>query len=184
MAKKLEKYFIALVPEGEIQQKASAIKEDLRGKFNLKYALKSPAHITLKMPFLWNELKEEELIKPLSRFAKSYGSFSLKLSGFWHFGNRVIFIDVASSSELKKLQTDLIKFSKLDLKLVQELSDRNYSPHMTVAFKDIKPKLFDTYWDYVKNLRFKEKFDVSHLAILKKVEGSWKVLHQLPLGSA
>ncbi len=184
MAKNLEKYFIALVPEGKIQEKATAIKLDLKEKFNLKYALKSPAHITVKMPFLWNERKEEELIQKLGRFAKECEPFDLRLSGFWHFGNRVIFIDVVSHPQLNQLQESLSKYTKINLKLVQELSDRNFRPHMTLAFKDIKSKDFEVYWEYVKGLSFRERYEVSHLAILKKVEGKWQLVIQLPLGSS
>lgn len=184
MAKKLEKYFIALVPEGEIQEKATAIKEDLREKFNFKYALKSPAHVTLKMPFSWNELKEGDLIRHLSGFAKLHAPFNLRLSGFWHFGNRVIFIDVVSHPSLIQLQEALAKFSKVQLKQVQELSDRNYRPHMTVAFKDIKPKNFEEYWDYIKTLSFIERFEVTQIALLKKINGIWQVVTQIPLGSS
>jgi 2'-5' RNA ligase len=175
MAKKLEKYFIALVPEGEIQEKASQVKEDLKCKFNLKYALKSPAHITLKMPFLWNENKETELVRQISRFSDGFEPFSLKLKGFWHFGNRVIYIDVFNSKELNELQSELAKYCQQQLNLVKELSDRNYKPHMTVAFKDIKSKRFEEYWTFVKKMKFNEEYLVHQLALLKKVEGKWKV---------
>lgn len=182
MAKKLEKYFIALVPEGKLQEKATEIKLDLREKFNIKYALKSPAHITVKMPFLWNEHKEEKLIRELSSFASSRDSFELRLRGFWKFGNRVIFIDVVPNPLLQSLQLELAAYSKTRLNLVQELSDRNYTPHMTLAFKDIKAQNFDIYWKYVKRLSFDERFPVDNLALLKKVSGKWEVLAKVSLG--
>lgn len=182
MAKKLEKYFIALVPEGKLQEKATEIKLDLREKFNIKYALKSPAHITVKMPFLWNEHKEEKLIRELSSFASSRDCFELRLRGFWKFGNRVIFIDVVPNPLLQSLQSELAAYCKTRLNLVQELSDRNYTPHMTVAFKDIKAQNFDTYWKYVKRLSFDERFPVNNLALLKKISGKWEVLAKVSLG--
>jgi 2'-5' RNA ligase len=68
----LQKYFLALVPEGNLQEKATSLKEMLKEQFNIKYALKSPAHITLKMPFSYNEAKEEYLIERLKEFLKDY----------------------------------------------------------------------------------------------------------------
>src|SRR5690554_7580542 len=92
MAKILQKYFIAIVPTGDLQEKATELKFKLRETFNLKYALRSPAHITLKMPFLWNEVKEERLTNRLTSFFQSQPEFSLRLQGIGKFGRRVIFI--------------------------------------------------------------------------------------------
>jgi 2'-5' RNA ligase len=74
----MQKYFLALVPEGEIAEKALQIKENIREQFNVKYALKSPSHITLKMPFSYNEAKENYLRANLEDFAKDWPGFRLR----------------------------------------------------------------------------------------------------------
>jgi len=176
------KYFIAIVPEGKLQTQATDLKNLMKDKFNLKYALKSPAHITLKMPFLWNENKEEILRQKLESYLTSYKAFNLVLKGFERFGRRVIFIHVNENIELTDLQLSLSKFCKRELKLVEELSDRAYHPHMTIAFKDIKPKLFDEYWAFIKTQKFKEDYTVNDVALLKKVDGRWEVLRRFEFG--
>ena len=182
MANSPAKYFIAIVPEGPVQVQATDLKNLMKEKFNLKYALKSPAHITLKMPFTWNENKEEKLGGMLEEFCKSIEPFNLDLSGFDKFGNRVIFINVKKNQYLSDIQLSLSKFCKTDLKLVEELSDRAYHPHMTIAFKDIKPKLFDEYWSFIKTQTFKETLEVNDIALLKKVEGRWGVVSRFGFG--
>ncbi|WP_194973545.1 2'-5' RNA ligase family protein [Aquiflexum lacus] len=182
MAYTQAKYFLAIVPEGLVQLQATALKNLMKEKFNLKYALKSPAHITLKMPFLWNENKEEKLGDLLAGFCRSIEPFSLNLNGFDKFGKRVIFIHVKKNQDLTDIQLLLSKFCKTELKLVEELSDRAYHPHMTIAFKDIKPKLFDAYWAFIKTQTFKEKLEVNDIALLKKVEGRWEVVRRFDLG--
>ena len=176
------KYFIAIVPEGNLQTQATDLKNLMKEKFNLKYALKSPAHITLKMPFLWNENKEDVLGQKLEEYFTSYKAFDLVLKGFDRFGRRVIFINVKENTELTDLQLSLSKFCKRELKLVEELSDRAYHPHMTIAFKDVKPKLFDEYWGFIKTQKFKEDYPVNDVALLKKVEGRWEVLRRFGFG--
>ncbi|MFD2034479.1 2'-5' RNA ligase family protein [Belliella marina] len=182
MAKIIGKYFIALVPEGEVLKEATKVKEDLMDKFGLKYALKSPAHVTLKMPFSWNEAKEKDLIDRIRDFSSNNESFNLHLKGFGKFGNRVIFIKVRPNPKLIFLQSSLAEFCKRELKLVKELSDSNYHPHMTVAFKDIKAKHFDEYWEYVNKLHFDQKVKFEKLVLLKRKEGRWYPLSELALG--
>lgn len=181
MANTPAKYFIAIVPDGTVQLYATTLKNLMKDKFNLKYALKSPAHITLKMPFLWNENKEEKLGQILEGFCKSIETFKLDLNGFDKFGNRVIFINVKKNQYLAEIQLLLSKFCKTELKLAEELSDSAYHPHMTIAFKDIKPKLFDEYWAFIKTQTFKEKLEVNDIALLKKVEGRWEVVRRFDL---
>lgn len=181
MATQPAKYFIALVPEGKIQAETTSLKEEMKNLFNVKYALKSPAHVTVKMPFVYNELKEQRLIHKLEKFIANYSPFELEFDGFDRFGRRVIFIDVKSSSSLQNFQSDLGKFCKLELKLVNELSDRAFHPHMTIAFKDVKAKLFDLYWNHVKQKEFYAKYPVKDVALLKRTGGRWEVIHRFIL---
>jgi 2'-5' RNA ligase len=170
------KYFIALVPEGKIQQDATALKEEMKALFNLKYSLKSPAHITLKMPFIWNENKEGSLINKLQKFFEGHEKFELKLKSFGRFGNRVIFIDVMPSMPLRNLQESLGRFCKLELKLTSELSDRAFHPHMTISFKDVKPRNFDLYWKHILSKEFEANYPVQQAALLKRIADRWEVI--------
>lgn len=179
MAKIFGKYFIAIVPQGDVQDEATRVKEELKEVFGLKYALKSPAHVTLKMPFSWNEAKEEDLIEMVGGFLKQKTGFSLVFDGFGRFGKRVIFIKTKPNNDLNALQSELAAYCKRELNLVKELSDSNYTPHMTVAFKDIKEKLFDEYWKFIKPKKFKMHHKVKSLFILKRVEGRWVVLREV-----
>jgi len=181
MATQPAKYFIALVPKGKIQEEAARLKEEMHEIFNVKYALKSPAHITIKMPFTYNELKEERLIGKLDRFFDQHVSFELHFKGFDCFGRRVIFVDVKPSQELKCLQEALNKYCKTELKLVSELSDKAFHPHMTIAFKDVKPKNFNVYWKHIQSKKFDALYPVKDVALLKRIEGKWEVIHRFIL---
>lgn len=181
MATQPAKYFIALVPEGKVREEATRLKEEMRELFNLKYALKSPPHVTIKMPFTYNELKEERLVSKLAKFFDIYASFQLQFKGFGRFGSRIIFVDMKPSHELNRLQEALNEYCKSELKLVNELSDKAFHPHMTIAFKDVKPKSFDVYWKYVQNKEFNAFYPVEDIALLKRIEGKWEVIHRFIL---
>ncbi|MCH7401601.1 2'-5' RNA ligase family protein [Belliella kenyensis] len=179
MAKIIGKYFIAWIPSSEVIAKVDSIKNSLKDNFGLKYALKSPPHITLKMPFSWNEAKEHLLIQNLQKFLSHENDFTLDLDGFGKFGKRVIFIKVSRSEELVQLQSRLVQHCKQELKLVKELSDSNYHPHMTIAFKDLKTRAFEEYWNYVCKLTFCQQNQTGKIVLLKKIENSWSFFENL-----
>jgi 2'-5' RNA ligase len=173
--KGLQKYFLALVPPPQILAKVHEIKIALRDQFGIKYALKSPPHITLKMPFSYNEAKEEQLLNSLQLHLQDQKPFRVKIDGVSTFGNRVVFLSIPRSEELMHLQHDVCKFSKTRLHLTEELSDRNYHPHMTVAFKDIKASHFKEILGFVTAWGFTTEFDVKGVTLLKRIDGSWRL---------
>lgn len=184
MAKTLGKYFIAIVPEGEIQQKTTALKLVLKDNYGIRYGLRSPGHVTLKMPFLWNEKKESELSAKLSRFFEGKLPFEIYFKGVDTFGKRVIFSRVKKNPSLNKLQEDVILYCRTILKQDIELSDRVYTPHMTIAFKDLKEAHFSAYLDIANKMALDEKYIVNRVSLLKKDGGKWSVCGTFALGPA
>jgi 2'-5' RNA ligase len=179
----MQKYFLAIVPEGEIQRAATTLKLELKAKLNIKYSLKSPAHITLKMPFSFNEAKEKLLIDKLSNFLSTKKSFKIRVGGTDRFGKRVIFWKIQADSQLFELQVDLKNFCKKELNLVDELSDRNYHPHMTIAFKDVKERDFDQAKALIQKSDIDQPLNVYSLELLKRIDGKWVVIQSLKMAS-
>lgn len=177
----MQKYFLAIVPSGKIQQAATAVKLELKARLNVKYAMKSPAHVTLKMPFSYNEAKEKVLIEKLSKFLSTKYKFDIQVGGTDTFGKRVIFWKIRAESPLFELQADLKAFCKKELNLIDELSDRNFTPHMTIAFKDLKERDFDQTKAMIQNFDIDMKMTVCSVELLKRVDHRWIVIHSIPL---
>ncbi|MCE7056406.1 2'-5' RNA ligase family protein [Algoriphagus sp. AGSA1] len=175
----MQKYFLAIVPEGRFQEQVTQLKLEIRDLFEAKYALKSPAHITLKMPFVYNEAKEARLIEKLGDFLVNYVPLALEVKGVSTFGDRVIFLGVEAGQDLYEFQEALKAYCKKELNLIDELSDRNFHPHMTVAFKDIKKPRFQNILHYVKTRDLACKFTISHLVLLKRIDGRWETHKKL-----
>tara|TARA_R110002020_G_scaffold264813_3_gene479536 strand:- start:21190 stop:21741 length:552 start_codon:yes stop_codon:yes gene_type:complete len=180
--KVMQKYFLAIVPEGEFQEKVTTLKLEIRDRFQAKFALKSPAHVTLKMPFIYNEAKEDQLIGQLRKFGSSYGPASLSIKGVKTFGERVIYLGVDAPKEFYDFQSALKSFCKRKLNLVDELSDRNYQPHMTIAFKDVKKTEFQNILKYAKEVDIYQELKENQISVLKRVKGEWKVYKKIDLG--
>ena len=180
--KGMGKYFVGLLPPPAVESQFNTLKQGIATQFQVKYALQAPAHLTLKMPFRYKEAKERELGIRLRTLLEKQGPFQLQLTGIGHFGNRNIHQKVAPSEPLLSLQTSLLTFCKRSLHLVEELSDRNFQAHMTLAYKDLKPSNFEETLAYARKNEFTAEFLVTQAYLLKKVEGRWKVIAPLVFG--
>lgn len=181
--KGMGKYFIGLLPPPALETSLHQVKVDLKAHFQVKYALQSPAHITLKMPFRYKEAKEQELVIRFTSLLEDQASFTLQLKGIGQFGRRNIHHQLAPSSPLLELQTKLRGFCKRYLHLVEELSDRNFQPHITLAYKDLKQSHFEEVLAFVKKNAVQADFLVDRAYLLKNVEGRWKVVAPLIFGN-
>jgi 2'-5' RNA ligase len=69
------------------------------------------------------------------------------------------------------------------LHLVEELSDRNFQPHITLAYKDLKAEHFEEVLAFAKKNAISADFLVDRAYLLKNVEGRWKVVAPLIFGN-
>ena len=172
-------YFIAIVPPPPIYEEALQQKEYFKANYNSKASLNSPPHITLHMPFRWNEDEEDRLSVYLEQFVADLDPIPIKLDNFSSFPPRVIFINVEMSQELEKLQKNLQRYCKR----VLNLFNANYKalpfrPHLTVAFRDLKKPSYQRAWDEFKLKNFQAEFTVDKIILLKHSGRVWKIYRE------
>jgi 2'-5' RNA ligase len=172
-------FFIAILPPKEIQEKVTSLKAYASRKFNSSHALKSPPHVTLQAPFRWSLKKLKTLRSTLEMFSETQSPFSVELKNWDHFSDRVIFIDVAPNVELMDFQFSLVQY--LHKKLSLNKDKRPYHPHMTVAFKDLKPYYFQKAWAHFSNIEFDTQFEVKELTLLRHNGAQWEIFENYPL---
>ena len=174
-------YFIAIVPEEPLQSKLMGWKEWIYKETGSKGALRSPAHITLHMPFKWKQKKEELLINSLENLVTSISSFEISLIGFNCFEPRVIYVDVEKSNELNSLRNEVMNESRKTLKLVLPKDLRGFHPHITIGFRDLKKPQFYQAWEQLKEKNFNASFNVNSIALLKHNGKKWNVYKNFSL---
>ncbi len=177
-------YFIGIVPPSPVFEKALVIKQHFYDRYRSKGALKSPPHITLHMPFKWEEHKEEKLVDLLNEFISEcpIKPFELRLKNFDCFEPRVIFIAVEKSESLFLLQQELKRFCKTNLNLFNATyKEHAYHPHLTVAFRDLKKPDFYKAWDEFKNKPFVGNFIVNEFVLLKHNGQVWEKFRSFSL---
>ena len=171
-------FFIALLPPKEIQCEVVQIKKYFAQKYNSRHALKSPPHITLQPPFKWLISNLKSLEQSLEYFVKQQASFPVTLSGFNAFPTRVIYIDVVQTTELINLQSNLVTHLQEDLgELNHGSSHHGFTPHMTVAFRDLTRKNFRLGWTEFQSKPIQFKFIASQLTLLRHTGQHWQ-MHQ------
>ena len=162
-----DRYFIALLPPQELQAQMQEIQQHLATTYNLKRKANSPPHITLYPPF---ELYPEDvplLGETLKEFAQYQGAIPIQISGFGAFKPRVVFIEPLKTPELMQAQASLKQQIESNLDLGKDKArDRDFNPHITIAFCDRRKPNFKYIWPEVKDREFNATFTVNRLTLL------------------
>lgn len=172
-------YFIAILPNQILQDEVTEFKQYAAENFNTKRALTSPPHITIQPPFKWNEHNLHPIRVTLKKVCKSHSPFEISLKNFNNFPPRVVFVDVELSDNLNWLHQNL----QSQMKSQHRLEDRfdGFRPHMTVAFKDLKKKVFPDAWKYFSKLKYEKTFLVNKLTLLVHNGKNWEMLEEFEL---
>ena len=169
-------YFIALLPPQEILDFATGIKQYFADNYDSKHAFKSPPHITLQPPFEWDSSQIIELEDCLEKFVIGRSSIPIILDGYNAFAPRVIYIDVVQSADLMNLQFELMSNLETNLGIVDKVGKScGFTPHMTVAFKDLKKSQFKAAWNEFDKKELHFEFTASKLTLLKHEDKKWNI---------
>lgn len=180
-----KQYFVAIIPPPPVYEEVLALKEYFRDKYGSKAALRSPPHITLHMPFVWNQTKEDKLIAKIKDFSGRYDPVKVCLDNFSSFPPRVIFIKVTESDALDTMQRDLHRFFKRELDIFNaNYKESPFHPHLTIAFRDLKKSQYALAWAEFSEREYKAEFMADKLALLKHNGKAWDILKEFPLESS
>ena len=177
-------YFIAIIPPEPILGECQRHKDYFFEKYNSKASLNSPPHVTLHMPFKLKEAKEGQLIDIMREALSHQSSFVLRLDGYDHFHQRVIYVRVDDSEPLTGLFLEIRKMMKLNFNIFNaDYKNRGFNPHITLAFRDLKRESFKEAWPEFEKSVYKKSFEVQSLALLKHDGSQWQLLSEFQVGS-
>ncbi len=174
-------YFIAILPPEKIRKEVRLLKLEMQERFDTSHALKSPAHITLQMPFRREEKFEDEIFDTLKNFAANRKKFVINLKGFDAFPPRVLFIKVVDHKPVQNLHSRLNEVLTNYLHFTEDKIKQQLHPHMTIATRDLHKAAFHDAWDEFKNREFQDSFEAKSLVLLKHNGKNWDVFREFPL---
>jgi 2'-5' RNA ligase len=179
----MELYFIALIPARELGEKVRRIKERMKAEYGAGHALKSPAHITLQMPFKRSPEDETLMSGTLRRFVAGEKSFTVDLDGFGAFAPRVIFIKISEPEPVRALHSRLKQVLMTELHFSPAEVMKDVQPHLTIATRDLTKEAFSEAWPELQKEVFKALFDVNSVFLLKHNGRNWDILEEFPFGN-
>lgn len=172
-------FFVALIPIRQIREQVVLIEKDFAKRFNSFKALKVPAHITLKAPFICNDNVKYELLDWFSALKLRQKSFNVQLKNFAAFHNKnspVIYINPLVTKELTGLQEEFITvFSSLFPNYLHQV-DVTFKPHMTVAYRDLSADMFKKAWNEYQHKSFDAVFEVNAVYLMKHNSKKWELV--------
>ena len=173
-------FFIALIPHLSLREEIRLLKEEMKLNFNAQHALKSPAHVTLQMPFRKIEENESQMIIQLKNFAAKQNKFNIDLLDFGCFSPRVIFINIVDHKPIinlhKKFNNLLINQLEFNKKEINQI----IYPHLTIATRDLSKEMFHKAWLNYKEKKFENSFKVNSIFLLKHNDKYWDIHKEFP----
>jgi len=162
----------------EVRDYHQELRLRLVAQFGLSVNLNVPAHITIKYPFLVEDIDEIERV--VQEFCNSQAQTGWFLQGFNHFINNdsyVVFIDVVSPAETRIAHSKFLDKLR-DVSWIQwghfDTADLHY--HVTLATHGLTAENFESVWSFLNQQRkpnFKVFFD--NLAFVQIEESSRSV---------
>lgn len=171
-------YLIALIPPKVVYEAAMAFKNDIGSRFNCPYTINVIPHITLIDTTI--ELPATEHSKLVDWFKKlpiSQESFIIKLEDFRCFANNnfpVIYIHPVTNISLHSLQKEIAWNFKNSYPGL--LPKGKFTPHMTVAYKDLSPDMFQLAWQEYKTKKYSATFEVDSFHLLQHDFKKWNII--------
>ena len=175
-----ERYFIAVVLPQDIRKEIHNFKKVMAERHDAYHAFKSPAHITLHMPFKWESTKEGVLDQALIQMTEGMRPFEVVLQDFGIFEPRVIFVDVAESKALRGLRDQVLLEMRKRHVYNGEYKNLGFKPHITIAFRDLRKVNFHEAWETFKDQKYERTFSVSGITLLKHHSDQWYEIGTFP----
>lgn len=135
-------FFIAISLPPTVNEEILSITQKISKDYETRKALSSPPHITLVPPFWYPNAKIDALKNAVSELKLDTEPMTVQLDGFSSFPSRVLFVNVVLSPELAECHERIYAYLPTDLKSNIK-PYREYSPHITIAFKDISQENFE-----------------------------------------
>ncbi|HEX8270920.1 MAG TPA: RNA 2',3'-cyclic phosphodiesterase [Flavobacterium sp.] len=171
-------YFIAIIPPEQICDEITEFKLHVASEYESKAALRTVPHITLIAPFSISSEKHQELLQKFQDLTFNQEPFEMHLKDFGAFKNNkrpVIFVKPLPSEELRKLQFEM-RSHMIPISSVEPSgNERDYDPHVTIAFKDLSRENFKKAWEVYSEQKYESKFVVDAVHLLHHNGNKWNV---------
>ena len=170
-------YLIEFRFSGYAKDTVKEIKKSISRNFHVTKKKIVP-HITIVGPLYTKD--EKRLVKEVVSVVKNYKLIKCNFDGFESFENRVIYVGIKPSEELKQLRLEIVEKLQEFCTLSVFDYDKSFTFHATLVLKDIQRK-FDRIWNFLQSWKL-PKLDqyVIRITILResRILGEYDLLQR------
>lgn len=164
----MSSYFIGLTLPSPLREEIESVRKWMTKRWGNRSGMRTEPHITLIPPFE-TESPISEIIDMLSSL--EYSLVEVRVSGWGSFGERTIYARVEENRELEGLVNVLR--NTLRENGIALHREKRYTPHITIANRDIKPESFLPSMRYLGGIRMEETFTVSSFMVFEFSDYRW-----------
>jgi len=169
-------YFIGIVPPASIQESIVKFKQEIRKLCGSKHAFNAPPHITLHMPFTLKAKKKQTLLDQLNTIKLQSQKETIRIKNFNCFRPRVIYAAVEPNESLDELQKQVAGQLRKIQVFNSNYKDRPFVPHVTLAFRDLKKRDFNSVWSFFEHRQFEAPFTLTNFYLLQHLGKEWRII--------
>ncbi|PZR22172.1 MAG: hypothetical protein DI539_06195 [Flavobacterium psychrophilum] len=173
-------YFIALIPHDTVAGEVTDFKNDFAANYNSSRALRTMPHITLKAPFKLAQREHKNLMAWFDNLRPMVESFFVELEDFGSFPNKdnpVIYVKPVMTPPLERLQKSILNaFEHAYPDITIPYTERNFHPHMTIAFRDLTPEQYARAMDVYQHKKYSANFRADTFYLLQHDGEKWNVI--------
>ncbi|TKK71645.1 hypothetical protein FC093_01065 [Ilyomonas limi] len=178
--KQQQLYFIAIMLPYSIDEEIIRFKNDMAQRFQSKGALRTASHITLKAPFKVPANMHEEVLQWFNEMNIATPPFTQEIKDFGAFSNKhnpVIYVQPVMNEPLVHLQKEVLhQFAKAYSKEFISNNEYHFSPHITIAYRDLHLQQFKEAWKEYATQQYNASFEVNSFQLLQHISGRWQVI--------
>ena len=169
-------HFIGVLVPLSLEETVQNCRAWMGERYGCRSGYRTTPHITLVSPFAALDDMDDQLLgELLSRWAASRQAFEGRVTGFGAFADRTIFARVVETLEWADWHDGLVKTLKGSFPGMLPGNPRPFTPHLTVANRDIPADAFAPALRHFDALGLDESFPVDRLALFAFRGGQWTV---------
>lgn len=175
-------YLVAALPGESLEKEVWAWKRLVAERYGAVRGLRVLPHVTFIPPFAFDPRKEPAVAEALQQAVSGFTPYDMALDGFGHFKGAksyTIYIHVEDQAVIQQQHRHLNLYARQSLMLPAQLTPVTFTPHMTIAYRDLSRERFELAWPDFEHRTFRAVMPVRSLWLLRHNGYSWDRLKEL-----
>ena len=169
-------HFVGVLASEDLADTLAGCRRWMGEAFGCRSGFATPMHVTLIPPFALRDPEvAEALAQAIGETARAMKPFTARASGFGAFGERTVFARVVPDPRWAALRDALFAETSRALPGLLRKDARPFTPHLTVANRDIPVGAIPRALEHFAPLALEEEFPADHIALFERRGGAWEI---------